>query len=116
MKSINIPLASHFKISLILFPNNKEEKDYISHIPYASEVENLMYVMVCTRPEISHVVGVAYRYMKNPSKEHWETIKWVCQYRRGTSSYCITYTGCSDSICDYVDSNFVGDLEKGIST
>jgi len=112
VKLVNIPLASHFNLSLILFPNNKEEKYYISHIPYASEVGSLMYVMVCTRPNIDHVVGVVYRYMKNPSKEHWETVKWVSKYLRGTSSYCITYNRCSDSICGYIDSNFASDLDK----
>ena len=29
-----------------------------------------MYAMVCTRPDISHVVGTVSRYMHNPGKEH----------------------------------------------
>jgi hypothetical protein len=43
-------------------------------------------------------------------------VKWVLQYIRGTSVYCTTYNGCTDSICGYVDSNFVGDLDKRKST
>jgi hypothetical protein len=43
-------------------------------------------------------------------------VKWVLQYLRGTSAYCITYNGCSDSVCGYVDSFFVGDLDKMRST
>jgi hypothetical protein len=116
VKSINIPLASHFKLSSSLCPSNKEENDYMSRVPYASAVGSLMYVMVCTRPNISHAVGVVSRYMENPGREHWETVKWVLQYLRGTSDYCITYNGCSDSVCGYVDSDFVGDLEKRRST
>jgi hypothetical protein len=54
--------------------------------------------------------------MENPGKEHWETVKWVLRYLRGTSAYCITYNGCSDSICGYVDSDFAGDLDKRRST
>jgi len=33
MKLINILLASHFKLSLVLFPSNEEEEDYMSHVP-----------------------------------------------------------------------------------
>jgi hypothetical protein len=29
-----------------------------------------MYVIVSTRPDISHAVGVVSRFMENPGKEH----------------------------------------------
>ena len=75
-----------------------------------------MYAMVTTRPDISHAVGVVSRYMANPGKEHWAAVKWVLRYLRGTSSYCITFDGCSDKVCGYVDSDFAGDLDKRRST
>eukprot|EP00253_Pinus_taeda_P009603 PITA_09603 len=56
------------------------------------------------------------RYIANPSKEHWSTVKWVLQYLRGTSSYCITYNKSSEFVCGYVDSDFAGDLDKRRST
>ena len=71
-----------------------------------------MYVMLSTRPDISHVVGVVSRYMANPRKEDWAVVKWVLQYLRGKSNYCITFDGCSDEVCGYVDYDFVGDLDK----
>ena len=43
----------------------------MSHVPYEKVVGNLMYVMVSTRPDISHAVGVVSRFMENPSEEHW---------------------------------------------
>ena len=46
-------LASHFRISSSLFPSNKQEKDYMSHVPYATALGILMYTMVCTRLDIS---------------------------------------------------------------
>jgi hypothetical protein len=54
--------------------------------------------------------------MENPGKEHWEEMKWVLRYLRGTSNYSITYNGSRDSICGYVDSYFAGELEKRRST
>jgi hypothetical protein len=75
-----------------------------------------MYAMVSTRPNISHAVGVVSRYMENPGKEHWETMKWVLRYLRGTSDYCITYNSGYELVCGYVDSDFAGDLDKRSST
>ena len=43
-------------------------------------------------------------------------MKWVLRYLRGTSDYCITFNRTSDSICGFVDSDFVGDLDKRRST
>lgn len=33
-------------------------------------------------------------------------------YLRGTSNYCITFDGCSDLVCGYVDSYFVRALDQ----
>jgi hypothetical protein len=60
-------------------------------VPYVSEVDNLMYVMVCTRPDIAHVVGFLNRYISKPGKEHWTTVKMVFGYLHGTSSYGFFY-------------------------
>ena len=65
---VNVPLASHFKVSSCLCPSSVEEKDYMFRVPYANAVGSLMYAMVCTRPDNSHVVGVFSGYMTNPRK------------------------------------------------
>ena len=80
-KVLNVPLASHFKISLGLCPSSVEEKDYMDSVLYANTIGCLMYAMVCTRPDISHVVGVVSNYMKNPGNEHWNAVKWVLWYQ-----------------------------------
>jgi ATP-binding cassette subfamily B (MDR/TAP) protein 1 len=112
VKLVLVPFSSHFKLSSSLSPSTKEEKEYMSRIPYADAVGSLMYAMVSTRPYISHAVGVVSRYMENPGKEHQATVKWVLQYLRGTSDYCITYNCGCELVYGYVDSNFAGDLDK----
>jgi hypothetical protein len=96
VRPVHIPSASHFNISSGLCPINDEETDYMSRVRYANVVGSLMYAMVSTRPDISHVVGVVSRYMENPGKEHWLAVKWVLWYLRGTSNYSITYDGSND--------------------
>eukprot|EP00253_Pinus_taeda_P025925 PITA_25925 len=84
VKPVNIPLASHFKLSSVLSPRADEEKQYMSHVPYANAVGNLMYAMVSTRPDISHAVGVVSRFMANPGD---------LDKRRSTTGYVFTLAG-----------------------
>ena len=93
----------------------------MSRVPYASVVGSLMYAMVCTRPNIAHVVGVLRRYMSKPGKVHWTTIKRVFRYLCGTTDHAIFYQGRvgPDIVIDvhgFVDANWAGDLDYKRST
>ena len=57
-KSVSTPLGSYFKLNKEQSPKTEEERDYMSKVPYVSAIGSLMYAMVCTRPDIAHVVGV----------------------------------------------------------
>ena len=87
----------------------------MSRVPYASAVGSIMYAMVCTRPDISHAVSVVSRYMDNPGKAHWQAVKWILRYLRGTTDVGIIYdrsNNTSGSVIGYVDSDFAGDLDR----
>ena len=56
-------------------------------VPYASTVGSLMYAMAYTRPDIAHAVRVVSRFLSNPGKEHWHTVKWIFKYLRGTFKF-----------------------------
>ena len=60
-------------------------------IPYASAVGSLMYAMVCTQPDIGYAVEVVSRFMSNPGKEHWNAVKWILRYLKGTSNMCLRF-------------------------
>jgi len=47
-KAVSCPLTNHFKLSSKQCPSTDGEKEEMEKIPYASAVENLMNVMVCT--------------------------------------------------------------------
>lgn len=67
---ISKPLGGHFRLSKDQSPRI-EEHDYMSKISYTSAIGYLMYVIVCTRPDIAHAVGVVSRYMSNSGKQYW---------------------------------------------
>ena len=69
-KPDSTPLAGHFKLCKRLCPSAEKEKGKMSVILYSLAVGSLMYVMVCTRPNIYHTVGVVSRFLANPGKAH----------------------------------------------
>lgn len=77
LKPVVTPLPDHFHLSSEMCPDTQEDKDFTKYIPYSSAVGSLMYAMICTRPDISHAVGVVSRFMSNSSKAHWDAVKWI---------------------------------------
>ena len=69
-KPVSSPLGSHLKLSSKQSPSREKEKEEMQKMSYASAVGSLMYVIVCTRPDIAHVVGVVNEFLSNPGKEH----------------------------------------------
>ena len=67
-KFVSTPLAPYFKLNAIVSPTSIEECEYMTRVPYASAVSNLMYAMMCTRPDLSQAVSMVSRYMHDPER------------------------------------------------
>jgi hypothetical protein len=46
-------------------------------IPYASLIESLMYAQVCTRPDITYIIGMFGCYLSNFGMNQWKESKRV---------------------------------------
>ncbi|KAJ0844964.1 putative RNA-directed DNA polymerase [Helianthus annuus] len=117
-KAVITPLAMHFKLSSLDSPQTDEDKGKMVNIPYANAVGSLMYLMICTRPDISYAVSVVSRYLSNPGRQHWEGVKWILRYLNGTRDLGIVYGNFDDQdaiVKGYVDSDFAKDSDKGRS-
>jgi len=69
-KSVSTPLTPHFKLKVTISHTTAEEHEYMTHVPYTSAVGSLMYVMVCTRSDLSQAVSIISRYMHDLGKGH----------------------------------------------
>lgn len=49
----------------------------MAKIPYTSAIGSLIYAIVCTRPDIAHVVKVVSRFMSNLRRKHCEACQMV---------------------------------------
>ena len=75
-----------------------------------------MYAMVCTRPDIAHVVGVVSSCTNNPGKEHWKAVQWILRYLRVTTSHALCFGGSDTVLQGYVDIDMAGDKVNMRST
>jgi hypothetical protein len=89
-------------------PKTQEEIEYMFRVPYSSTVGCLMYVMVFTRPDIAHLVGVVRRYMDNLGKEQWEAIKWILGYLTSTATHALCFGGSNIFLRAYFDLDTIG--------
>jgi hypothetical protein len=81
-------------------------------MPYAPTVGSLMYAMVATRPDIVHAVGVVSRFMYNPGRPDWNTVKHIFRYLVGTQDYGMKFgPNKTLGLVGYTDSDYAGCLD-----
>jgi hypothetical protein len=104
----------------VIFRYLKGTTDYgITFVRQKSDsVGCMMYAMVCTRPNLAHSMNVVSKYMANPGKQHWNTVKWIFRYLKDSTDYGITFVKQKSdlSVVGYVDANFAEDLDDKKST
>ncbi|KAE8711604.1 Detected protein of confused Function [Hibiscus syriacus] len=93
---VSTPLGVHFRLSKDQSPKTEEERAHIVKVPYASAIGSLMYVMVCTRPDIAQAVGAVSRYMNSTlgsSQMDPQISAGNVDIRRSTAGYVYTLEG-----------------------
>lgn len=111
-KAVTTPLGCQFKLKALTEEESKGESELMSEVPYASAVGSLMYAMVGSRPDLAHAVGVVSRFMGNPGRKHWEAVKWIFRYVKGTLDFGLTFTKNTEfKVVGYTDADYAKDLD-----
>lgn len=88
-----------------------------STYPYREAVGSLMYLSVGTRPDITHAVGLASRYLENPTVVHENHVKRIFKYLKGTINFGLLYFNSEKlRLTTYSDADHAGDIETRRST
>lgn len=84
---------------------------------FRSIIGELRY-LVHTRPDIAYSVGVLSRYMEKPMMLHYNALKRVLRYVKGTPDYGIVYSRGTGSylLNGYSDSDHAGSIDDRKST
>ena len=85
------PMAKGLKLSKDHSPQTEEQRKAMAKVPYQSAVGALMYLAMCTRPDILYAVVTAARFMHDPGEVHWAAVKRILRYLKGTTNYGIHY-------------------------
>jgi Reverse transcriptase (RNA-dependent DNA polymerase) len=112
-KSKSVPLNTAVKLT-------KDDGDLLNKdkYGYSQLIGSLMYLAVCTRPDIAQAVGALAKYMTTPTTVHWSAATGVLRYLAGTKDYGLNFgqAGSNKELLGYCDSDYAGDLDTRRST
>jgi hypothetical protein len=74
-------------------------------MPYHETVGSLMYTSLGTHPNITFAVQTLSRFATNPGPTHWDAIKRVFQYLKGTRNLWLSYGGNKVDLEGYADAD-----------
>jgi len=85
--SVSTPMESLTCSKLDCPLEKSEEWNQMQSIPYRETIGSLTNICRMTRPDISYAVSVASRYLSNPGYKHWNLVKRILKYLKGTMNY-----------------------------
>lgn len=86
-------------------------------VPYREAVGSLMFLMVSSRPDIAYAVSQVSRFCERPEAPHWNAVKRILAYLRGTTQHGLCFSGSSiTQLFGYTDSDFAGNAVDRRST
>ena len=107
------PRATPCELKMDLSNNS----DPVDSRKYREIIGSLIYLMTCTRPDLSYAVGKLSQYLSEPRQQHWVAAKHILKYLRGTSHYELRYQKSEElRILTYSNADWASDQSDRCST
>jgi transposase InsO family protein len=90
-RPVSIPMDVQVRYTSAQSPQTTEQIAEMRDVPYREAVGSLMYLALATRPDIAFAVAVLSRFNANPGRAHWDAVKRVLRYLKGSSELWLTY-------------------------
>jgi Reverse transcriptase (RNA-dependent DNA polymerase) len=74
-------------------PRTREQIEKMKMVSYVLAIGSIMYVILCTRPDISYALSMTSRYQKDPGDDYWLAVKNILKYLRMTKDLILIYDG-----------------------
>ena len=112
-KSVSTPISNTSKLE-----KSSVEDECIDQHKYQSAIGSLLYLAVCTRPDISYAVSTLAKFTLKPNNKHWTALKRIFRYLQGTKTLGLKYSRNSEisGIVGYSDADWAGDVAERRST
>lgn len=97
-------------------PRENDEELLGPEVPYLSAIGALMYLASHTRPDIAFAVNLLARYSSCPTRRHWNGVKHILRYLKGTMDMGLFFSNKSKSdLIGYADAGYKSDPHQGRS-
>jgi transposase InsO family protein len=108
-KEFNTPLAMNHGLR----PAQEGDPMHPDQERYPELLGGIMYLMVCTRPDIAHAVSVLARYVApgRHSAMHWQAGLRLLGYLKATAGYKLALGGATSVLEGHSDSSYADDQE-----
>lgn len=106
------PLATPMQQNIKPSKDDGVALDAAGRKEYMSLLGSLLYISVCSRPDIAYAVGVAARFAACPTDKHRLLLTHILRYLAGTSGFKLTYgPGGPEGIQAYTDADWATDTD-----
>lgn len=113
---ISTPIDLNQKLTADMCPTNDADKMLMKDVPYMQAVGCLLFAAQISRPDICFAVNMLSRFSENPGKAHWNAVKRVLRYLKGTIDKGLVYDGKSSEIIGFCDADWASDIDSRRST
>jgi hypothetical protein len=114
--SLAAPMIGCSKTREDPYHHREEEEEVVDKQRYLTAIGAFTYLTTHTRPDIGFATSILARHSQNPTARHWNGVKHLMRYLRGTEDLGLFYRKCQNQeITGYADSGFKTDEVAGKS-
>lgn len=106
-KPVSTPLDCSVKLKKNVGCPTAQEKD----LPYRELIGMLMYLSVCTRPDIAYTVSYLSQFNCCYNEIHWKSAKRVLRYLKGTSKVGLCFKRANGDLTGFADADWANCLD-----
>lgn len=91
----------------------KCDDEDVVNAPYREAIGSLLFLVQTTRPDIAFSVIAASQFVEHPCKAHWNAVKRIIKYIKGTINHGLIYTKGNNwwKITAFSDADFAADTQ-----
>ena len=104
-KPVSTPMDTNIRLTSAQSPTTTEEFAKMRNIPYHEAVGSLMYASLGTRPDITFAVQTVSRFSSKPGIAHWEAVRRIFRYLKGTRELWLSYGSRVRELEGYADAD-----------
>ena len=105
LKPLSIPMDPNVRLTSMQSPSTTQDFARMRNVPYHEAVGSLMYAALGTRPDIAYAVQTVSRFTSKPGLDHWEAVKRIFRYLKGTRELWLAYGGNEKDLLGYADAD-----------